>query len=31
MGLIQIMVRFDIHTRGINMIVGMMIFSIGAG
>lgn len=30
-GLIQIMVCFDSHTRGISMIVGRMIFSIVAG
>lgn len=30
-GLIQIMVCFDSHTRGISIVVGIMIFSIVVG
>lgn len=30
-GLIQIIVRFDNHTRGISMVVGIIIFSIVVG
>lgn len=31
MGLIQIMVRFDNHTKGISIVVGIIIFSIVEG
>lgn len=30
-GLIQIMLRFDSHARGISIVVGIMIFSIAGG